>query len=84
MSEGFMTPVVFYAEAGAMVSVESSDGGSDIIEAEYAEGAAEPLAAGWFAELSASGYMDRTGYDGPFASEAEAETYLVETYADDV
>ena len=84
LERGFMTPRVFFAESGAMVSVETEDGGTDTVEAEYDEdGTGEPLAAGWFCELSASGYMDRTGYAGPFSTEAAAEEYLIETYGDD-
>lgn len=85
LSRGFMTPVVFYAKAGDMVEVQDSmdgPGATSIVEREYAEGSFEPCAAGWFAELSAFGYMDRTGYSGPFASQEEAETYLVETFDD--
>jgi len=35
---------------------------------------------GWFARLSAPGYMDCTEWAGPFATEEEARDYIVETY----
>lgn len=38
--------------------------------------------SGWFARLSAPGYMDCTDMAGPFESESAAEAYLVETYDD--
>lgn len=38
----------------------------------------------WWAQLSASGYMDRTDTAGPFDTEREALEYLAETYADDI
>lgn len=83
LCRGFMAPNVFYAAAGKMVEVETPDDGTIIGEAAYAEDAeATPLAAGWYAELSAPGYLDRTGYAGPFPSEEAAEEYLVETFAD--
>lgn len=34
----------------------------------------------YFARLSASGFMDRTEWAGPFNTEEAAKTYLVETY----
>ena len=40
----------------------------------------EPSEAGWYARLSAPGYMDCTEWSGPFASEEEALADLVETF----
>ena len=37
---------------------------------------------GWFARLSAPGYLDCTDWSGPFASEKEAMEYLEELYGD--
>lgn len=39
---------------------------------------------GWWAMLSAPGYLDRTDPAGPFKTERDAEAHLVETYADDI
>jgi len=41
------------------------------------------LKEGWFARLSAPGYMDCTDWCGPFKSEEEANKYLLDTYGDD-
>lgn len=38
---------------------------------------------GWFARLSAPGYMDCTEWSGPFATEEEAREHLIEMYGDD-
>ena len=38
------------------------------------------LVTGWFARLSAPGYMDCTAWSGPFKSEKEAMDYLCELY----
>ena len=38
---------------------------------------------GWFARLSAPGYMDATDWSGPFNSEKEAKQYLIDTYGED-
>jgi hypothetical protein len=38
------------------------------------------LVKGWFARLSAPGYMDCTDWSGPFKSEKEAMDYLCELY----
>ena len=35
---------------------------------------------GWFARLSAPGYMDCTEYSGPFATEQEAKDYVCNLY----
>jgi len=40
-------------------------------------------ATGWFARLSAPGYLDATEWSGPFESEDEATEYLDEMYGDD-
>lgn len=41
------------------------------------------LKEGWFARLSAPGYMDATDWSGPFDSEEEAKQYLNYTYGSD-
>jgi len=38
---------------------------------------------GWFARLSAPGYLDCTDWDGPFKTEQEAKEYLIDIYGDD-
>lgn len=38
---------------------------------------------GWFARLSAPGYMDCTEWQGPYETEAEALADLAETFGDD-
>lgn len=38
---------------------------------------------GWFARLSAPGYMDCTEWQGPYETEAEALADLADTYGDD-
>jgi hypothetical protein len=43
----------------------------------------EETAHGYFARLSASGYLDCTEWGGPFETEAEAARYLLDTYAND-
>lgn len=40
------------------------------------------LTAGYYARLSASGYLDCTDWIGPFDTEAEALQELYETYGD--
>jgi hypothetical protein len=58
---------------------------------DYCEGAPQQhgaffvpeLAYGWFARLSAPGYMDCAAWTGPFDTEGEAEAYLSETYGTD-
>lgn len=40
------------------------------------------LKLGWFARLSAPGYLDRTTWGGPFESEEAARKYLDENYGD--
>lgn len=35
---------------------------------------------GWFARLSANGYMDCTDWGGPFSSEEAARDYISDTY----
>jgi hypothetical protein len=37
-------------------------------------------ATGWFCQLSASGYMDQTGWDGPFKTEDEARDHIRDTF----
>ena len=43
---------------------------------------AEDCGAGWYARLSAPGYLDCTDWIGPFDSEDEAFEALYETYGD--
>lgn len=38
------------------------------------------LVSGWFARLSAPGYMDCTGWSGPFATEDEAREHIRDFY----
>ncbi len=91
LERGFMTPEV--VRAPHAVSYETMyegtifdlDGaGGDVsreIDAEEIEDG--PTAApGWYARLSASGYMDCTDWNGPFKTREEAEAFLVETYDD--
>jgi methionyl-tRNA synthetase len=47
---------------------------ADVEEAEIEE------QTGWWARLSAPGYMDATDWSGPFDSEAEAKAALAEEY----
>lgn len=41
------------------------------------------LVKGWFARLSAPGYMDCTDWSGPYETEQEALETLAEMYGDD-
>ena len=43
---------------------------------------ADNRGSGFYARLSAPGYLDCTEWAGPFETEHEAEIYLVETYCD--
>lgn len=42
----------------------------------------EPV-IGWYARLSAPGYLDCTDWSGPFTTADEAKLYLTEMYGDD-
>jgi len=77
----FMTPRVFYGGCWTWVEKDGSTVVSDMPPEEQVFD--ERQVTGWFAELSAAGYMDRTGLAGPFKSSFEAETYLVETFDTD-
>lgn len=74
---------------GAFVLVENKIGEGEWVEAEYlgdfiSDGfTVEEKATGWFARLSAPGYMDRTEWAGPFKSAEEAEAELDEMYGSD-
>ncbi len=53
--------------------------------ADYTTGtiASVELVTGWFARLSAPGYMDCTEWSGPFPSEEAALAHLEEMYGED-
>lgn len=88
LSKGFMTPEVAYFNAaqttdGPRGITVYPDGGAPDEGATDAEGDEvweRSEAPGFYARLSASGYMDCTNWSGPFASVEEAEANLVETY----
>jgi hypothetical protein len=48
-----------------------------------ATGEAPELVIGWFARLSAPGYMDCTEWSGPYETEAEASAELGAMYGDE-
>lgn len=37
----------------------------------------------WFCELHMPGYLDRTGWDGPFDSEEEARQHIIDIFDSD-
>ena len=80
LSHEFMRPQIWLDDA-----VEDADG--NIIPADYGSandrGPVSPCGKRWFAQLSAPGYLDCTE-PAAFDTIAEAEAYLVETYADDI
>ena len=47
-------------------------------------GGATEEATGFWARLSAPGYLDCTDWSGPFDTEEEAARYLLETYGGDL
>jgi hypothetical protein len=49
---------------------------------QYVEGEVEEMSVvkGWFAHLTAHGYMDQTEWAGPFKTQKEAEKYIEDTY----
>ena len=53
--------------------------GEDVIVDHHAM---EYDAAGWYARLSASGFLDCTDWVGPFADPDDAMRHLYETYAE--
>jgi len=59
---------------GTPDELDHPNGVEGLADAEYVHG--------YFARLSASGYMDCTEWAGPFETNAEAEEYLVDTYVD--
>lgn len=67
-SQEFMVPVAEFFAQGEL-ELEDEDGN------EYG--------AGWYARLSAPGYMDATEWSGPFGTEDEALEALYEMYGDD-
>ncbi len=69
-SSEFMQPVAEYFQAGEIEF--EADGNEEN----------EPCKAGWYARLSAPGYMDCTEWQGPYATESEAARGLFETFAD--
>ena len=50
---------------------------------EPTEDGPQETAHGYFARLSASGYLDCTKWGGPFETEAEAARYLIDTYGNE-
>lgn len=70
-SDEFMRPCVEYFTAGE-IEFDSDNPNEEN----------EPCAAGWYARLSAHGYMDCTEWQGPYETEAEAARGLFETFAD--
>lgn len=67
LGQGFMTPVVEWFP----VNPEIMD------DTEQANGELEP---GFYARLSASGYLDCTDWSGPFKTENEAVAELISMY----
>jgi hypothetical protein len=63
-----------YCEAEPREDEDEPNGVSGIALAERIEG--------WFARLSASGYMDRTDWNGPYETRTEAEDALIDAYVD--
>ena len=52
----------------------------DALEAGNGETYTIEAQVGWFARLSAPGYLDCTGWTGPFPSEVKAREFIRETY----
>lgn len=73
----FMKPVYDHGEFVLVAMV----GGENWIPAGYEDDAKViSRATGWFCQLSASGYMDQTGWNGPFTSEDEAREHIMDTF----
>lgn len=92
----FMKPYIY---KGDMFDVTNTQGESTLVPADLVPDNPQPEhftdyiewgtpatfehVSGWFACLSAPGYMDCTNWSGPFATEEEAKEYLRDTYGDD-
>lgn len=79
--DSFMKP---YINKGWYVMVEGSWIPADYVDTSMGDtdsGKEEAKAYGYFARLSAPGYMDCTEWDGPFKSISEASRHLVDMYA---
>ena len=79
----FMEPV--YSNATFVRVEDSRTGESILVEQGYEdlgadESVVETYKDKWFYMLSASGYMDRTDWSGPYDSEDEARAALSEEY----
>jgi hypothetical protein len=61
---------VFLADAFSLADVANLSPEWRSIEREH----------GWYARLTAPGYMDQTDWSGPYETEAEAREYIYETY----
>lgn len=66
--------IIVYPDGGAPEEGATDEHGDDVWE--------RSEAPGYYARLSAAGYMDCTDWSGPFETEADAEEYLVETFDD--
>lgn len=73
----FMEPVYEYGE---FVLVATFDGENWIPTGHEDDAKVISRATGWFCQLSASGYMDQTGWDGPFGTEQEARDHIIDTF----
>jgi hypothetical protein len=93
LDDGFMRPQIVNEK---FFRIEDQHGDSRLVPAD-AYGTAEKAAqeegvdvenvteeSGWFAQLSAPGYLDQTDWEGPFGSEEEARAHLEEMYGDDM
>ena len=80
---------------GMFYAVETDMGHTDLVPGDlvpkkpkrsdfhpYVEGTPEEFEAvhGWFARLSAPGYMDATDWSGPFKTKKKAEEHIEDTY----
>ena len=78
-----LVPTDDYAP-GTVIEADS-DQGRELIEvfSDYIDGGEFvefQVVEGWFAHLSAPGYMDQTEWYGPFETEEDARNYIVETW----
>jgi hypothetical protein len=78
----FMIPV--YSDAPFVrVSDEDSGTGDDywpLVPAGHETGPSHPAPKGWYARLSAPGYLDCTEWAGPFPTLEKAKAYIADTY----
>lgn len=81
LCKGFMIPEIVVNQDFYLVSDEYGDQ-FWIPDFAYQEGKILERNAGYFARLSAPGYLDCTEWNGPFETELEAEEYLVEMYGE--